>query len=526
MKRVAMHDLQLKLTSLKIGLWLPLRGLVCGLLLIISGVSLPLNDVHGAAPPRQRIDLERLRKTVETRREAFHETLAELATFCDERQLTLEAQEIRSLTEPTSPQVLHGENLPHHVQLAIPNDLPADEKEWRSRLRKAQQEYAQDLFMAARGALNAGQISVAMELIREVARQNPDHEQARRLLGYVRFNDQWVTPYAQLKLKQKQVWSDQYGWLPPDHVERYARGERFYNSQWMSAQKEAELRRDFSKAWLIETDHFKIRTSQSLEAGVALGQKLEEYYRIFFQTFAGFLSSKEHLSSLMTGKSTGGGAVKKYEVHYFRSKDEYIQRLQPKVEQDISITSGLYVSGDRIAYFFHDPELNEQEQLSTVYHEATHQLFSEAISNVQPVGVNSDFWIIEGIACYMESFHRDGDQFSLGNPRYIRFQNARTRVLKDSYFMPLEKFTSLGHVAYQSHPEIVKNYSQASGVVHFFMHAEEGVYRDALIAYLSDVYSRIPRVRQSPRRLDELTGATFAELNQEYLAYIVKLGEE
>ena len=488
----------------------------------LAGLGAPQQFV--AAAPRMRVDVQKLRLTIAGIWSRFAADLEELAHFCDDRSFSVEADEIRALAQPLDPQILHGQNLPKEVQLPIPDDLSPDEKQWRTKLRARQLEFAQELFVCGRNSLNSGRISLAYELVREVARQNPDHEQARRLLGYVRHGNVWVTPYALLKLKQKHVQTQKYGWLPEEHVARYENGERYYQSQWMSVQKEAELRRDFSKAWLVETEHFKIRTNRSLESGVELGRHLEDYYHLFFQTFAGFLSSKEQLQSLFQGKGANG-ASRKYEVHYFRTRDEYNQQLQPKIKEDISITSGLYVSGDRVAYFFHDPDLQPAEQLTTVFHEATHQLFSEAISTTQPVGVHSDFWIIEGIACYMESFQRNGERFSLGDPQFIRFQNARTRWVNDHYFMPLRQFTALGQQAYYAHPEIKKNYSQASGVVHFLMHAEEGAYRDALTSYLGDVYSRVPRVRQRPRTLEELTDVKFAELDQEYLEYIAKLGE-
>src|SRR5205085_7484466 len=141
--------------------------------------------------------------------------------------------------------------------------------------------------------------------------------------------------------------------------------------------------------------------------------------------------------------------------------------------------------GHSIAHFFHDTEATEDERLATMYHEATHQLFSEAYSGNYRVGEKSDFWAIEGIACYMESFQTNGETYSLGNPQYIRFQNAQSRLLIDGYYVPLQQLCQMGSVQFQSDPNTKKNYSQGSGLAHFFMHYDDGTYREAFISYLS-----------------------------------------
>ena len=244
-----------------------------------------------ARAPRGRLNREKFQVALKTSQTEFAAKLEEIAQYCDQQDLTLEADEIRKLARPLNPDVVQGENLPRQVQLEIPKNLPEVEKTWRQRLRACQKEHADKLFTRAKTALDAGLISLAYDLVREVARHNPDHRFARRLLGYTQYENEWVTFYAEKKLKQKYVLTEQFGWLKSDQVKRYENGERYYNGEWMSAQREAELRRDFAHAWVIQTDHYKIYTNHSLEMGVELGRHLEDFYRIFFQTFAGFLSS-------------------------------------------------------------------------------------------------------------------------------------------------------------------------------------------------------------------------------------------
>jgi hypothetical protein len=472
-------------------------------------------------------------KSLQQMQDEFAAELEKIASFCETNQLKLEAEEIRKLAQPLESNVIQGENLPRQVQLEIPRNLPEVERSWRTQLRTAQTEYATKLIAKANKAIDAGSISLAYDLVRETARHDPDHKAARRLLGYVQHQNEWVTLYTDRMLTQKYKWTDKFGWLKADQVERYNNGERFFG-KWMSVQKEAELRRDFKNAWEVRTDHFKIYTNHSLEMGVELGKHLEDFYRIFFQTFAGFISQRAELKNLFMGKASSSAITDPFVVRYYRTKEDYINHLQKATQlPNIAKTSGMYLtsdsdSGKGIAHFFHNTQVSEEDRLATMFHEATHQLFSEAyaVSRNKRVGVNSDFWAIEGIACYMESFQKQGETFSLGDPKYIRFQNAQYRWAKDNYFVPLENLSRLGADAFQVDPSIEKNYSQGSGLAHFFMHYQNGIYRDEFITYLAGIYSKVDRVRNHPPSLFELTGVPFEELDQQYRDYISELKTE
>jgi len=452
----------------------------------------------------------------------FAARLEELAGKCAARGQTVEAEEIRRIAAPPDRARLRRHKPPGEVQPEVPRDLPPDERSWRVQLRFEREKYAKELYLLSRRALRAGHVQFAYELVHEVIAQHPDHSGARSILGYVRHGDAWVTPYVDQMLRQKRVLTEKYGWLPRDHVARYENGERMLNGRWVSAAQEAEVRRDFRQAWQVRTEHFLIKTNHSLEKGVELGRLLEDYFGIFFETFAQFFQSPEEMRKLFEGGSSRPVVQKPYEVHFFRTRDEYMEALRGKTLQPIEITTGMYLTAERTAFFFDDPQRTDDLR-TTLIHEATHLLLSEARYLRTHVGERSDFWAVEGIACYMESFERDGGETSLGNPEYVRFRAARHRAVVDDYYVPLAEFTAMGMVEFQSSPNISKNYSQAAGLVHFFVHFNDGAYRTAFGEYLSDLYSLDPRVRQRPRRLDELTGVPFAELDRQYRAYMETL---
>lgn len=454
----------------------------------------------------------------------FQDKLKQLARNCQRNQQPAGAEAIAALIQELNEFDPHSYTLPSEVQSEIPLNLPREERLWRLKLKNLQEEQANDLFIFSRKVLHAGFPSFAYELILETAFHNPDHRSVRQILGFVRNDAEWMTPFEKEMQNRKQKWHPQFGWLPAAHIARYERGERYYNGRWMSAAQEAEIRRDFRNAWEIKTEHFLIKTNHSLEMGVKLATEMEDFYRYFHQTFAGFFNTPEQLQKLFEGARNPfrRRQQQQHVMHYYSTREEYLQRLQKEVPQ-IAITHGIYLFGDRISHFYHRPDA--AGDLGTLYHEATHQLFYETgfRRGNRQVGEKNHFWLIEGIACYMESFEKQGKKFRAGNPNYIRFNAARYRLLEDQYYVPLEKFAAMGRDAFQTSPRIAPNYSQASGLSHFFMHAHRGEYRDALIKQMSQLYSDNSRIRNNAQSLAELTGLSYGELDREYQAYSMAL---
>ena len=452
----------------------------------------------------------------------FADDLEQVAQTCELNELNEIATRVRRLTEPIDPDVLRFEPLPRQVQPAI----PAPEKgefSWQAELRTYRKAFAVELDKLALQAVKGGLPSYAYQLIREVAFHDSDHARARRLLGFVRHKDEWVSPFEATKLKNKEVWTTQWGWLPAAHVARYEKGERFNANRWVTAKRDNDLRSDFSKCWEIRTEHYLLKTNFSLERGVALASSLEEFHRFFEQTFAGFFNDPKRLQALFDNPTAAARATTKpFQIHFFRSRDEYNLRLHKKYGGQIKITNGLYDTDDLIVFSFHNPD---EPAEPTLYHEATHQLLAAHLKPSPVIAHDENFWLIEGIACYIESFRIENGEVSLGDPRFLRFVSARFRKLSDPpYYMPLAEFTAMGKDAFQKHPQISNNYTQASGLVHFFMHYDGGRYRDDLIEHLRLIYKQAETGRR-PLALEVLTGANFAELDQQYGEYVLKVSK-
>jgi hypothetical protein len=495
------------------------------LLLTVFAVSSP--PVAGFAQNRNRSgkrprDVASFRKEYVELRSKFAASLLDLAKACDDKGLPEAASQIRELAEPIDTTELRLAPLPRHATAPIKTDLPAAERFWRSQLRAKQQGYAKDLYALSQQAAQSDHVSLALDLVREVVLNDSDHIKARGILGFVRSGDEWVSAFESQMRKQKKVWTDEFGWLPENHIDRYRQGKRF-NGKWISAAEDADFHANFSRPWEIRTEHYLVRTNHSLERGAELVRKLEEFHDLFFQMMGGFFNNASEVQALFTGSAKPGARqAKPNVVHYYQSRDEYLATLRPLTRQPIEITRGMYFPDSRIAHFFFDPKSDDD---GTVYHEATHQLLTGSRPMTGEIGMKGDFWIIEGIACYMESFQREGDKFTVGDPAHGRLQAARGHFVKEGYYVPLRELSRMGMEMYQmvKQPEISMNYSQGAALTHFFMHYDDGRYREALIEYLSQVYSPNKATRENPDSLADLTGVAAEELDQQYADYIRQL---
>ncbi len=496
------------------------------LFLVLSVATWGLGSVSSvSAQPRPKVKLAVLQKDHDKYHEEYVQELDALVKFCQRNNFSQGVTEIGQYRSAPQGATIKMMTLPEEFQPALPAELSPEEREWQTKLRFEREEYATQLYKLSRRAIESGYFGYAYDLIRELAQHHPDHEKARELLGFVAYEKRWVTPYARTMMLKGYVWSDQFGWIERKHEARYLAGERIVDGRWMSKDKEAEIRRDFRHAWEIKTDHYLIKTNHSLERGAELGRALEDFHDFFHQMFVGFFNEPEHLQKKFNGTAkTSSRPAEPFQVHFYHTREEYVARLKPHFP-DIDKTNGIYLTTGpegRTAHFYFDPQGNHE---ATLFHEATHQLFYESHLQHRPIAEKANFWLIEGIACYMESFRRDNGEFSSGDPHYIRFVGAQANFINLKYYVPLQDFTAMGMQAFQSAPMLAKNYTQASGLAHFFMHYDGGRYRDALVTHLADLYSNNARKREFPRGLDELTGESFTDLDRAYGEYLHELAK-
>ncbi len=466
----------------------------------------------GACPAAE--DLARETAALKAR---YAADLGRLAAWCREKHLTAEAKKTADLAAPPDPYTIVLPVLPQEVGSRPPEGASGDLAEWHRQLLKLRQDQAAALFALAQRAVRRHQASLAYRLALDAITADPDHEAARHVFGYQKYQNQWHTPYEVQMLRSGMVWDEKFGWIEKVNLPRYAAGERLMGVTWIDAAADAALHAEITTGWDIATEHYRIRTNHSIEAAVALGVKLENLHRLWRQVFLGYYASQADVEALFSGRPLRNTLSPWLEVVYFRNKEQYHQALKP-VMPDVGISMGLYVAQNHTAYFYAGSEDSER----TMYHEATHQLFQQSRRVARDVGRKANFWLLEGIAMYMETLRRPcvhgarGDCFLLGGLHDVRMEAARYHVEKQDFYVPFHKLVRMGLQDVQGHAEIAKLYSQIAGMTNFLVHYDDGRYRDALVSSLAAIYDG----SQDPDLLARLTGTDYAELDKQYKAYM------
>lgn len=452
---------------------------------------------------------------------AYRQQFEELAAWCDEHSLAQRGQELRRWLPQSAPLVQHLYLLPSQLTAAaeVEGDAAVSaadiERQFQAQFTELRRTQAAALFALAHEAAEAGHASLAWQLAVQTVREDPDHAEARRVLGYQQSRGRWLTPYEAAKARTTQVWHQRFGWLPSAWVPRYEAGERYASGHWITADQEGKHRGNISSGWEIATEHYELTTNHSLEEGVRLASRLEALHQVWQQLFAGYVMSAEEMRRLFDGGRPSAAIPNRMKVIYYRNQQEYQDALA-RLEPNIGITVGMYLGGRRTAYFF----AGEQQSDGVLFHEATHQLFNESRSTAPAIGREANYWVLEGVACYLESLRWQDDYAVLGGAESERMYAARYRLLNDGFHVPLAELTGYGMRRLQTDERIATLYSQASGLTYFLQFYDGGRYRPALGEYLLSVYTG----RDRPGTLSELTGKPYDALDQEYRDWIVSLG--
>ncbi|MEZ6059312.1 MAG: hypothetical protein R3C19_03010 [Planctomycetaceae bacterium] len=521
-------------------------GVVAMFIAVTACVVAAADDDRNSTVDRRRSQLQEQHQEI-LRNLRFD--LTNLSQQCFDRGQTQAAADVTAISlQLTTDSPQESESLPRMMRLPVNPALPPEEKLWRERLHAIREDYAADFYRLARAALRAELPSLAYAWVQDVIRIDPDHRHARMILGQQAFRDrsrqddptyagEWVSPFeARMRSGSRpHVFDSRFGWIPQAHLQRYEDGERPWGRNWVSVEKEAELRRNFRDAWEIESEHFLVKTNTSREEGVQLSLKLETFDSWVQTHFAAFFDTPQALEERFEQASPRRRASdddQRMTVHYYALQSEYNEAVRDKIPANL-VTNGLYWEPNQTSYFYRSGDL------TTLFHEGTHQVLdihtlddrrtaarlkARMLGSRNPTAwtlcENSNFWVIEGPACYFESFQIHENGATVGDPANPRFVAAIHRLLAPTpeakFYLPLQEFCSLGKDSFQNHPNVAQLYSQASGVTHFLMHYDDGRYRDDLVRLLSAVYRPNLKDLSHEPSLEEITGVRFEVLDQQY----------
>ncbi|MBQ9811941.1 MAG: hypothetical protein IJM54_01390 [Thermoguttaceae bacterium] len=504
------------------------------------GNELFSQDVAESKTPDASVPVKAATKVEKTDRSSveifneYQQKLENLAKKCEERGMTLEAKVTRSKIYSEKEYFFTVPLLSRKKQLEkLPHDASKEQQSWFAALKRLQERYADETFAVAerQGSKKKGFDVVACVL--QTLYVNPDHERARRFLGYSLYNDEWRSQWEIKKLDKGYVDDPTFGWILEDHVERYRAGERYYRNQWISREEEEKKTVASSSGWEVETEHFSILSRVSLERGVEIGRFLESYYQAWSRLFYPFIANENQWTSRLY---TGNAIVsKRHKVILYRNRAEYVRELR-KHDRNAAVSVGGYFP-DLRCIFVYEPDPNDVDDAFELFpmlaHEATHQLFSEcnipnsanAKFDNSKLAIRANFWACEGIAITAETFDVDSTKnlAEMGGCRNVfRIEDALDSLFVDKSYIPLREFAGMSRKAFQAYDDLNLLYSQAAGTAFFLMFYDKGKYCDAFVRYLYAIYQGT----DAPDSLERLTGKQFEELDQEYVAFMREIYEK
>ncbi len=451
----------------------------------------------------------------------YQEKLRANAKICDERGMTLESRITRSLLFNDEPYLF---TLPTFKATknpdALPDDASSEQRSWYAALTRLRRRYANEIFELAKTCAAQKRGYEAFACAQTALVIDPDCEGARRFFGYEERDGVWRANGEIERLNKGEVETARFGWLPQDRVERYENGERYYRNRWVSEAEEAEKILAGSTGWRVETEHFTVLSRVSLERGVEIGRFLETYYQSWLRLYYRFVASEKQWASRFN--ANGAALAKKHRVILYRNREEYLRELR-KHDENVDASIGWYLPNMR-CIFVYEPSLNDEYEFdlfSLLAHEVTHQLFNECYiatsgrnkPTSQP-GRRANFWAVEGVATYMETYALASNNAKIGGVQTPRLQQAIASFFEEKTYIPLRQYVVATRETFQTNdmPLLQRLYAQATGLTFFFFHYRDGVYRNAFIAYLYAIYQGVDQ----PDSLEKLTGRAFEELDAEY----------
>ncbi len=403
---------------------------------------------------------------------------------------------------------------------------------WKSDREAIRATSAAKFFELATKAATARQYSLADSCLRKVIVRQPEHAEARRLLGFVPFEGGWATPYAVAQLKAGKTLHPTYGWVKASWVPHLEAGElpsRAGLSQgrevWVAADLADAERSDWASAWEIDTEHFLIRSNVPLSEAIDFGRHLETLNQLFESLLADVIGDASPLAQRFRSRTmVGERPDERHKVAYFASRDQFVENLRAR-RPDIGESLGIYLPADRgrrgQAYFFRD-KAGQIDVTATLYHEVSHQLLFEsgiAGPNVYKKNVGN-FWVFEGLGTYFETFAiGDDGAVEIGGMVGPRLAAARRNLVMKERIVPLKTFVNYNEAGFMG-GDVFLHYQQAIALTTFLMQARGGAYREGFLDYVKAACQGHLKGGVSGKPLDVRVGKPYADIEAELLTYL------
>ncbi|MGB1926746.1 MAG: hypothetical protein ACPHL6_09455, partial [Rubripirellula sp.] len=254
----------------------------------------------------------------------------------------------------------------------------------------------------------------------------------------------------------------------------------------------------------VETSHFSIYSTADEATTRRVAEDLERSFWAWTQLFFPLWEAAAQVTAAFSAQSPDQTTVgflssnrprltsrRQFQVVLLKNVEQYRKTLEAE-GSGIEQSTGFYSDTLRTIFLYG----SDDDAAETRRHELTHQLFREAtrssLGQTTP-GERTDFWLVEGIAGYMESMTVGERVATIGGWDASRLQYARYRVLAGGDLMPPAELMSDGHQQAQQRSDLVRWYSHSIAHVHTLMDGGNDQARSWLYQRLSSLYrSRSP----------------------------------
>lgn len=389
--------------------------------------------------------------------------------------------------------------------------------------QRLRRETAERLYRLAGAAYRSGDLHLCYEALCQILVVDPDHEPTRHLFGYRCRGGMWHTRFTLRQERLGLTWHPRWGWVTKAMVPRLEAGKRLVRGRWVDRTRAETLLGSWANAYTIETEHYRIQSTADLEETVRLAVHLEQVHAVFYRLFASYLPPDDQLRSVF-GRALSAKVRRRVRatrqrrllVACYRDRTQFQQAIARFPIPGKDVATGLYVPRQRRVYCYAEPSI-QGGWIPATLHEATHQLFVESRSDVTLSGTRGNYWVIEGLASYMESLELQPDRVLLGRWDTPRLKLARDRLVLEHRYVKLAKLVRLDEQTF-SRGDTALLYGQAALVCHFFLHGAEGRYRDAFVEYVARVFSG----QADEETLAELTGRSYEQLDREIVVHAAR----
>ena len=386
-------------------------------------------------------------------------------------------------------------------------------KELASRLKSARKIKLDGLLGLARTCYDANLLGYAFDLIGEMLATDPDDQVGHMALGEIKVGANWHTPFAAAQIHSGKSYVLGKGWVPMAAAERIGNGEWFEDNKWMTMAEADKLHADTEKPWVVETDNFILRSTDSRKQTIQIAERLEGIRHLCFRQFLEFFlrGSAKKGAEMLFNQS----APKKMLVYFFGTEEEYAQFCTKEMKgRDTSLllqSAGFYSPSLHNCYFYRG-EQPQAFMIPLMQHEVTHQVLGEFAT-----GGNPPVWIAEGIAGVLE-FATPDAQRKLTLPSGI----DHTEVLHACELLDSGKLCSAGMMMNMSHAIFHsmnrrRNYAESAALCRFLLEMQNGAYSADFLECMSDYYRG---VHGGAISLSDYLALDNAEIDKQFRAYL------